>query len=113
MQLESWGEGNAGAGGERWERGRVGEARTRILRSRRHHWFPCEMTSSFRGEAVGGVAKCRLVSQATESSDNQKSVVFTGYIPLRRIEPTFEFARKIRSFCQFLQSKTIKIEPVI
>lgn len=114
MQLESWGEGNAGAGGGRWERGGgVGEARTRILRSRRHYWFPCEMTSSFRGEAVGGVAKCRLVSQATESSDSQKSVVFTGYMPLRRIEPTFEFARKIRSFCQFLQSKTIKIGPVI
>lgn len=113
MQLESWGEGNAGAGGGRWERGRVGEAHTRILRSRRHHWFPCEMTWSFRGEAAGGVAKCRLVSQATESSDNQKSVVFTGYIPLRRIAPTFEFARKIRSFCQFLQPKTIKIEPVI
>ena len=56
---------------------------------------------------------CRLVSQATESSDSQKSVVFTGYMPLRRIEPTFEFARKKRSFCQFLQSKTIKIEPVI
>ena len=71
MQLESWGEGNAGAGGGRWERGRVGEARTRILRSRRPHWFPCEMTSSFRGEAVGGVAKCRLVSQATESSDTR------------------------------------------
>ena len=68
------------------------------------------MTSSFRGEAVGGLAKCHLVSQATESGDSQKSVVFTGYIPLRRIEPTFEFARKIRSFCQFLQSKTIKIE---
>ena len=44
----------------------------------RHHWFPCEMTS-FRGEAVDGVAKCRLVSQATESSDSQKSVVFAGY----------------------------------
>ena len=51
--------------------GGVGEARTRILRSRRHHWFPCEMTSSFRGEAVGGVGKCRLVSQATESSDTR------------------------------------------
>ena len=103
------------ARGEEGERGGggVGEARTRILRSRRHHWFPCEMTSSFPGEAVGGVAKCRLVSQATESSDSQKSVVFTGYMPLRRIEPTFEFARKKRSFCQFLQSKTIKIEPVI
>ena len=113
MQLESWGKGNAGAGGRRWETGGVGEARTRILRSRRHHWLPCEMTSSFREEAVGGVAKCHLVSQATESSDSRKSVVFTGYIPLRRIEPTFEFARKIRSFCQFLQSKTIKIEPVI
>ena len=113
MQLESWGKGNAGAGGRRWERGGVGEARTRILRSRHHHWLPCEMTTSFREEAAGGVAKCHLVSQATESSDSRTSVVFTGYIPLRRIEPTFEFARKIRSFCQFLQSKTIKIEPVI
>ena len=113
MQLESCEEGNAGAGEEGGRGGGVGEARTRILRSRRHQWFPCEMTSSFRGEAVGGVAKCRLVSQATESSDRQKSVLFTGYIPPRRIEPTFEFARKIRSFCQFLQSKTIKIEPVI
>ena len=61
------------------EGGRVGEARTRILRSRRHHWFPCEMTSSFRGEDVCGVAKCQLVSQATENRDSQKSVVFAGY----------------------------------
>ena len=59
--------------------GRVGEARMRTLRSRRHHWFPCEMTSSFRGEDVGGIAKCQLVSQATESRDSQKSVVFAGY----------------------------------
>lgn len=40
---------------------------------------PCEITSSFRGETVGGIAKCRLVSQATESSDSQKSTVFAGY----------------------------------
>ena len=107
------GKRKCGRRGEKVGEGGVGEARTRILRSRHHHWLPCEMTTSFREEAVGGVAKCHLVSQATESSDSRKSVVFTGYIPLRRIEPTFEFARKIRSFCQFLQSKTIKIEPII
>ena len=51
-----------------------GEARTLILRSRRHDWLPCEMRGS-----RWWLAKCRLVSQATQSCDSQKSVVFAGY----------------------------------
>ena len=68
MRARGEGGGKGGAGLMKRLRGFCG----------RHHWFPCEMTSC-RGEAVDGVAKCRLVSQATESSDSQKSVVFAGY----------------------------------
>ena len=72
--------------------------------------------------ADSAVATPRLVALWNEGKPlmaREMSAGFSGYaelrqpeircvrrLPLRRIEPSFEFARKVRSSCKFLQSKT-------